>query len=183
MGKVLWHVTMSVDGFIAGPDDAMQWAFEHGAESPLGDEIKSTTGAILAGRRWYDVATAKYDGVDGIYGGDWSGPVFVLTHRPPDGEPDPRITILSDGVEHAVTTATAAAGGKNVEVFGAAIAKQVLAADLLEEIVIHLAPVLLGDGVRLYDAPGGGMTKLELTTLEPCGQVADLRYRVPRGVR
>jgi dihydrofolate reductase len=183
VNKVVWHVTMSVDGFIAGPDDAMGWAFEHGAESRLAEEVRSTTGSILAGRRWYDVATAEYEGVDGIYGGAWSGPVFVLTHRPSHGEADDRITFLSDGVERAVAVAGEAAGDNNLGVFGAAVATQVMAAGLLDEIVIHLAPVLLGDGVRLYDAPDDGTIELELASLERCGQLADLRYRVPRGVR
>ena len=81
MNKVLWHITMSLDGFIAGPDDTMDWAFDASSGgNELADEIRRGTGAILAGRRWYDVATAKYDGVAGIYGGAWSGPVFVLTH-------------------------------------------------------------------------------------------------------
>ena len=109
MNKVLWHITMSLDGFIAGPDDAMDWAFEaYGGGNELADEIRRGTGAILAGRRWYDVATAKYDGVAGIYGGAWSGPVFVLTHR--DGD-DATVTFLSGGVEDAVAHGPHGGGG------------------------------------------------------------------------
>jgi dihydrofolate reductase len=58
MGDVIWHVTMSLDGFITGPDDAMEWAFMYGA-SPMADEVMRATGAVLAGRRWYDVATKR----------------------------------------------------------------------------------------------------------------------------
>ena len=97
MGAVLWHVTMSLDGFIAGPDDAMEWALEHGAASALADQVMQATGAILAGRRWYDIATRRYGGRSGIYGGAWTGPVFVLTHRPPEAPADPVITFLSGG--------------------------------------------------------------------------------------
>jgi hypothetical protein len=70
-GEVLWHVTMSLDGFITGPDDAMEWAFEYETASPLADEVMNTTGAILAGRRWYDIATSRSAGREGIYGGAW----------------------------------------------------------------------------------------------------------------
>ena len=174
MNKVLWHITMSLDGFIAGPDDAMDWAFDaYGGGNELADEIRRGTGAILAGRRWYDVATAKYDGVAGIYGGAWSGPVFVLTHR--DGD-DPTVTFLSGSVEDAVAEARAAAGERNLELFGADLARQVLASGLLDEIVIHLAPVLLGAGVRLYDA--AERVHLERTALAESGQIVDLRFTV-----
>lgn len=175
-GDVIWHITMSLDGFIAGPGDAMDWAFDaSGGPNELADEIRRGTGAILAGRRWYDVATAKYDGVNGIYGGAWSGPVFVLTHR--DGE-DPSVTFLSGGVEDAVAQARAAAGGRALEIFGADLARQVLAAGLLDEIVVHVAPVLLGGGVRLYEA--AERVRLERTAIAESGQLVDLRFAVSR---
>ena len=136
------------------------------------------TGAILAGRRWYDVATSKYDGVRGIYGGAWTGPVFVITHRPSDAADDPTVTFLSDGVRSAVATAREAAEDKAVGIFGANTAQQCLRAGLLDEIVVHLAPVLLGDGVRLYGGPGMGPIELERTAVADSGQVTDLRFRV-----
>jgi dihydrofolate reductase len=180
VSEVIWHVTMSLDGFIAGPDDAMDWVFEmESAPSAMADEVMKTTGAILAGRRWYDVATSRYGGRQGIYGGAWTGPVFVLTHRPPDAPEDPAITFLSDGIHEAVATARAAAKGKTLGIFGASTARQCLHAQLLDEIVVHLAPVLLGDGVRLYDEPGGRRVGLVRTALEESGQVTDLRFRVP----
>jgi dihydrofolate reductase len=185
VSNVIWHVTMSVDGFIAGPDHSMEWAFRASGRdptagrNPLGDAIRDQTGAILAGRRWYDVATERYDGVAGIYGGAWSGPVFVLTHWPPAN--DPTVRFLSTGVEEAVATARAAAGSKNLEIFGANTAQQCLEAGLLDEIVIHLAPVLLGDGVRLYGAPGATEpVALQLTALAEWGQLVDMRFGVPR---
>jgi hypothetical protein len=69
MGAVLWHVIMSLDGFIAGPDDAMEGALEQGAASALADVVMAATGVILAGRRWYDIATRRYGGRRGVYGG------------------------------------------------------------------------------------------------------------------
>lgn len=180
MSKVIWHVTMSLDGFIAGPDHEMEWAFEHGGPNALADEVMRTTGAILAGRRWYDVATQRYDGRAGIYGGAWSGAVFVLTHSPPEAPDDPEITFLSDDIESAVATASAAAGDKNLEIFGAETARQTLDAGLLDEIVVHLAPVLLGDGVRLHGGPGARRVDLERTMVAEAGQLTGMRFRVVR---
>ena len=181
MADVIWHATMSLDGFIAGPDDAMEWAFEafRGPKrNEVGEEVMRSTGAILAGRRWYDGAAPKYDGVAGIYGGRWQGPVFVITHRPDDVPDDPSVTFLSGGIEDAVATGLRAAGGKNLEIFGANTAQQVLAAGLLDEIVAHVAPVLLGDGIRLYGGPGSKQAGLRLEQSTQSGQIVDLRFRV-----
>jgi dihydrofolate reductase len=179
MTTIHWHVTMSLDGYIAGPDDAMDWAFGHGPHGPVAEEMRAATGAILAGRRWHDGAMAKHRGRAGIYGGDWDGPVLVLTHRPPDDPPDPEIMFVSGPIEDAVAQARAAAGGRSVGIFGANTARQALDAGLLDEIVVHVAPVLLGDGVRLY-GDGAAQVALERidATLSP--QLADLRYRVKR---
>ncbi len=108
MSSTVWHTMMSLDGFITGPDDAMEWAFELGEPSDLADEVRDGIGAILAGRRWYDVATDRYDGRAGIYGGKWDGPVFVLTHDPPERNEDPGITFLTDDFEGAHATAAEA---------------------------------------------------------------------------
>lgn len=178
MSGTVWHTTMSLDGFITGPDDAMEWAFELGQPSALADEVMETTGAILAGRRWYDVATARYAGRAGIYGGNWDGPVFVLTHHPPEAPADSEIAFLTTGFEAAHATAAEAAGDKQLELFGASIARQAIDARLLDEIVVHVAPVLLGDGVRLYGGPGAPRVDLERTTLEDQGDQISVRYRV-----
>ena len=177
---VLWHVSMSLDGFIAGPDDAMDWAFGYEERSPWTDDIVAATGAIVAGRNWYDAATEKYDGRRGIYGGDWDGPVFVLTHDPPEHEPDPGITFVTGGVRAALATATQAAPGKAVGIFGAETARQFIAEGLIDEIVVHVAPVLLGDGVRLYESPGTEHVQLERTGALSTGRLTDLRFRVLR---
>jgi dihydrofolate reductase len=175
---------MSLDGFIAGPDDSMEWAFRSfGASGPsrIADDVMSTTGAILAGRRWHDVATANYSGRRGIYGGKWDGPVFVLTHDPPDDPEDPEITFLDGALQDAVATAKRAAGDKNLEIFGANLAAQCLDAGLIDEIVVHVAPVLLGEGIRLYGVAGERRpVELERTEHDESGQLTSLRYRVRR---
>jgi dihydrofolate reductase len=177
-GGVLWHVAMSLDGFIAGPEHSMDLLFGHGGgPNPIADEVMNATGAILGGRRWHDVAMERYDGRRGIYGGAWTGPVLVLTHRLQEPSPDPEIRFVSGPIEDAVATAREAAGGGGVGVFGADVARQCLAAGLLDTIVVHLLPVLLGDGVRFYS---GAPVRLERTTVAESGQRIDLRYRVVR---
>jgi dihydrofolate reductase len=181
VSSVVWHITMSLDGFIAGPDDSMGWAFKTDGPNRLADDVMNTTGAILAGRRWHDVATAKYSGRHGIYGGNWEGPVFVLTHRPPDDPEDPEITFLTGEVQDAVQTARTAAGDKNLEIFGANLAAQCLAAGLVDDLVVHVAPILLGDGIRLYGASEDrGEVELERVDLAESGQVTSLHFRVKR---
>jgi dihydrofolate reductase len=189
VSSVIWHVTMSLDGFIAGRDDSMDWVVAQWSDggqttrdievqrSAVADEVLQRAGAILGGRRWYDVAVREL-GYEGIYGGQWSGPVFVLTHRPPDADHHPAITFLSGGLTDALATATGAAAGKDVIVFGANLAMQCLRAGLLDEIVIHLVPVLLGGGVRLIDTPDLGPVALERTLVATSGQITDLRFTV-----
>jgi dihydrofolate reductase len=88
------------------------------------------------------------------------------------------ITMSLTGIEHAVATARAAADGRNLVIFGANTARQSLETGLLDEIVVHLAPVLLGDGVRLHGGPGVGRVDLERTAVDQSGQLTDLRFRV-----
>ena len=190
MSSVIWHITMSLDGFIAGPDDSMDWAVrqwsEDGAEtrdievdrSAMADELLRSAGAILGGRRWYDVAQRLYDGVEGIYGGERRGPVFVLTHRTPDQAAPGTVTFLSTPIGDAVSTARRAADGRNVVIFGASLARQCLREGLLDEIAIHLTPVLLGDGVRLYESIGTDPIVLTRTEVAVTGQLTDLRFRI-----
>jgi dihydrofolate reductase len=190
MSMVIWHITMSLDGFIAGPKDSMDWAVREWSDegdntrdievdrSAMADEVLRSAGAILGGRRWYDAAQRLFDGVDGIYGGEWHGPVFVLTHRDPDEAADESVTFLSTPLAEAVATARDAAKGKNVVIFGANIARQCLEGGLLDEIAIHLAPVLLGDGVRLYESIGTDPIMLRRTAVATTGQLLDLRFEV-----
>jgi dihydrofolate reductase len=80
-------------------------------------------GAIVAGRRWYELAQERWDGVDGIYGGAYDGRVFVLTRRPPDRAVDPRVSFVSGAIREAVATAQGAAGEKDVGIFGASLSR------------------------------------------------------------
>jgi dihydrofolate reductase len=139
-------------------------------------------GAVLGGRRWHDVAMARYHGRRGIYGGAWNGPVLVLTHEPPADPPDPEIGFVTGTIEDAVRAGLAAAAPKNLVVFGADIARQCIAAGLLDEIAIHIAPVLLGAGVPLFrDEDGASPLRLERVAADTRDQVTDLRYRVING--
>jgi dihydrofolate reductase len=181
MAAVVWHVTMSLDGFIAAPEGAMEWVFEHFSEetNETAGEVIESTGAIIMGRNTYEVED-RYR--QGIYGGAWKGPYFVLTHEPPAVVPDWMTgTFVDEDIETAVIRAKDAAGGKNVGVLGANLAKQCLERGLLDEIVVHLAPVLLGGGVPLFEAPGGERVPLELAHVARTDQLADLRFRVRKG--
>jgi dihydrofolate reductase len=178
MAAVVWHVTMSVDGFIAGPDDAMDWVFDYFSEASneTVGEVIETTGAIVMGRHTYEVED-RYR--QGIYGGAWTGPYYVLSHEPPGVVPEWMTgTFIDEDIGSAVARATRAAAGKNVGILGANLAKQCLERGLLDEIIIHLAPVLLGDGVRLFAVPGGELVRLEPTQVKRTGPLTDLRFRV-----
>jgi dihydrofolate reductase len=133
-----------------------------------------TTGAFLTGRGTFPDASAAAH----VYLGAWTGPVFILTHHPPESPPDGNATFLSCGVSEAVATAFSAANGKNVVVAGAGVAKQCIAAGLVDEFHIHLVPVLLGAGVPLFASPATERIKLTRLGLAESGQVTDLRFRV-----
>jgi dihydrofolate reductase len=178
MSTVLWHITMSLDGFIAPRDDSTEWMFGFGSAGPVGREVMERTGAILAGRRGFDQGTQSGSGSRAIYGGAWSGPVFVLTHRP--GETTGDVTFLSGSVEEAVATVKDAAGAKDVGVFGANLAAQCISAGLVDEIFVHQVPILLGEGVRLFSVTGSPPVKLRKTRCDSAGQITDLAYEVLR---
>ncbi|MBU3062200.1 dihydrofolate reductase family protein [Nocardia sp. NEAU-G5] len=178
MTKVLWHITMSLDGFIAPADDSVEWMFGHGSAGPLGMETVERTGAVLSGRRGYDLGNRLGEGNRKLYGGMWSGPMFVLTHRPGEVPEDPRVRFLSGGVADAVATAQAAAGAGAVGIFGADLARQCIELGLLDEIVVHLVPILLGGGVRLFD--GVGPVRLRKVRGDDSGQITDLRFEIVR---
>jgi dihydrofolate reductase len=172
-GKVLWHFTMSLDGFVAGPDHDMSWLAGFEFRAGLIDEYVRTTGAVLAGRTGFDSAI----GDARPYGGAWKGPIFVLTHHPEDARHSEDITVLSCPVEQAVRIALEAADGKNVEVFSPTIGSQLLRKGLIDEIDLHIAPILLGDGIRLFDDPTGPPVRLHgLGSGAPTAAI-NLRYR------
>ncbi|MBA9001640.1 dihydrofolate reductase family protein [Thermomonospora cellulosilytica] len=180
MGKVQYQCSMSLDGFIAGPGGDMSWLVPYLGPDPMVDQIMERTGALLAGRRTFG-GDDPYKGTEHegeAYGGGWEGPQFVLTHDPPDA-PVPGVTFVTD-LETAVAEARAAAGDKNVGVLGAQIAAQCLDAGLLDEIFVGVVPVMLGDGVRLFDHPGGTRVKLERISLSEAPNSTDLLFRVTR---
>lgn len=184
MGKVLWQTMMSLDGFIAGPNDDMQWVFGiEGGPSPTIEEVLRSTGALLVGRRTQDVEDRLQPG---FYGGAFRGPFFVLRHDPPSQPPVVKgVTgqFIDVHIEEAVRIAKEAADGDDVVVLGANVAQQCLEAGLLDEIIIHVAPVLVGDGVRLFDRAGGAAVKLTPISSADEGGMTVLRYSLqPTGM-
>ncbi|MEU3269607.1 dihydrofolate reductase family protein [Saccharomonospora sp. NPDC006951] len=177
MGRTLVHVSMSLDGFIAGPDHSMDWIFDYAGPNAEVDDVIATTGAILSGRRCYDVGrdTSAPEETNEPFGGAWSGPQFVLTHNPPADETDPSIRFLDCPVAEAVATAHAAAGGGNVLILGANVVQQCLDAGLVDDVLIHIAPVLIGEGTRLF-GPVARHIKLEPVSVTRAGKVANLRF-------
>ncbi|MGH8961420.1 MAG: dihydrofolate reductase family protein [Jatrophihabitantaceae bacterium] len=141
------------------------------------DEGVGGTGAVVAGRRTYDVSEA------------WGGrgpmpglPLFVVTHRPPEAVPpcDPAYTFVTDGVEAAIEQARAAAGGKNVHLMGASIVQQAIRAGLLDELVISVVPIVLGRGVRLLDNLDTGDGMFDIARVIDGPGVTHLVYRVTK---
>jgi dihydrofolate reductase len=176
MAKVRWHVITSLDGFIAASGDDMRWIFEVFGESATVDRVIATTGAIVMGRRTYEVEDRDRPG---IYGGAWKGPYFVVTHQIPASIPDwMKGTFVTGGVEDAVAKAKVAAGDGYVGLLGGNMAQQCLAVGLLDELVVQVAPVLLGDGVRMFEMPGIAAIKLEKTAVDESGKLTDLHFRV-----
>ncbi|MEV6030595.1 dihydrofolate reductase family protein [Nonomuraea sp. NPDC052116] len=172
-GKVLWHFTMSLDGFVAGPKHEMDWMVGSSFRPGLVDEYVETTGAVLGGRDGWD----HYPDPGGIYGGAWKGPLFVLTHHPEDATPTDGVTFLSCDPAEAVRIGLEAAGGKNIEVFSPTIGRQLLELGLIDEIDLHIAPVLLGEGIRLYDNPGAEPIRLHRLGEDDPASVVNVRYR------
>jgi dihydrofolate reductase len=202
VGKIRTGHSTSLDGFIAGPNDGSEIPMGEGGEQLLawysgGDteyrlpgtemvfrvspqsaellrETCETTGSLVTGRRTFDLT------------GGWGGkhpldvPVFVVTHTVPrewnyEGSP---FTFVTDGLESAVEQARAVAGDKDVGVIGASLVQQCIRAGLLDEIHIDLVPVLLGDGIRLFDHLGTEPIELESTRVIEGAGVTHLTFRV-----
>jgi dihydrofolate reductase len=174
-GKVVVNRSMSLDGFIAGPGDAMDWIFDFVAPDEF-PEVAAATGAMLVGRRTYEVGSRMEAENSSDVGYPFSGPVFVLTHEPPE-PPDPEVTFLTGDIGEAVATALDAAGGRNLEVLGADVAGQCLRRGLVDEILVYVLPVLLGDGIR-FSSPGLARIDLEPLGSTRSGTVTILRFRV-----
>jgi dihydrofolate reductase len=180
MGKVLYSATMSLDGFMAGPDGDMSWLTEHLGPNPVVGEVVSQIGAVLVGNRSFrgDDPHKGTDKEGKPFGGGWDGPQFVLTHHVPDA-PVPGVTFVTD-LAGGLAAAKAAAGDKYVNIIGASVARQCLDAGELDEVLVLIAPVLLGDGVRLFDHPGGTNVKLHRLSQSEAPQATNLWYSVIR---
>ncbi|MET8847390.1 dihydrofolate reductase family protein [Amycolatopsis sp. NPDC004625] len=172
MARFLYHVTMSLDGFIAAPGDDMSWlgGLSTGP-NPAAERVLGEVGAVLMGHHTYAPATTAEGKV---YGGRWHGPIFVVTR---DAAPAPGFTLVPAFTE-AVAAASEAAGGDYVAVLGATTARRCLEAGMLDEVLVHVAPILLGDGVRLFEHPGGTRVRLDPVELSHAGTIANVRYRV-----
>src|SRR3954451_13257040 len=213
--SLILDISMSVDGFVAGPDPDMDdplgrggeqlhewilglasWRDPHGREGGEQDtadddvvrEGLARTGAVIMGRRMYSGGSGPWEqdpNAEGWWGEHppFTTEVFVLTHHARERKPMPGgngFTFVTEGIEAALEQAREAAGEKDVLVAGGGdAAQQYLAAGLLDEVQVHVAPVLLGGGVRLF-ADGGPSGALEIDRVAGSPAVTHLRYRVVR---
>jgi len=194
MSKTVLYMSMSVDGFIAGPDDSMEhglgvdgeclhaWLTDGdvspeshrpaaGPSAEVFDEMLGT-GAVIVGRRTFEFA-------DGWAGDHHNGvPIFVLTREAPAQPAPGHARYVTDGVESCVAQARSAAGDRDVMVHGAATAQALLGAGLLDELRLQLVPVLLGQGRRLFDHLPAEVVELDPAEPTEAPGVLHLRYRV-----
>jgi dihydrofolate reductase len=173
VAKVLWHVTMSLDGFIAGPGDDMAWMADFVGPNTAVDELLPRIGAVLMGHRTYHLAGTERGKV---YGGAWTGPQLVYTRDAPQTAA-PGFTFVSGAIGDAVAAARAAAGERYAVILGASTARACLEAGVVDELLVHVAPVLLGDGVRLFGHPGGTKVKFERVSCTHAARVTNLWLR------
>jgi dihydrofolate reductase len=186
MGIVLLDMAMSLDGFIAGPngDDAglHNWYFAayngmNDRSRAVIDESIQTLGAIVMGRRAYDVG----DKEDGFVDSPYHITHFVITHYVPEkaAKGTTPFTFVTDGIESALEQAKAAAGDKDIAIGGGAnIAQQYLRAGLIDEIQVHLVSLLLGKGIRLFEHLDAVQIELERTRVIEAPGVTHLKFRV-----
>ena len=139
-------------------------------------QIAAATGAMLVGRRTWDVGDKMEADEPGSNDYPFSGPMFLLTHRPLE-PPDPEVTVLTGDIGAAVGTALDAAGGKDLEILGADVAGQCLQRGLVDEILVYVLPMLAGDGIP-FSSPGLARVDLEPISSKRSGAVTILRYRV-----
>lgn len=197
MSKVTCDMTMSVDGFVAGPNQSLEkpfgdgvdetrlhgWMFDEPEENAREVEAITDAGAFIMGRNMFSPGRGAWDEEwKGWWGDDppYHAPVFVLTHHPREPltmKGGTTYTFVTDGIESALAQARAAAGDANIAIAGgAATVNQYLAARLIDELRLHVAPMLIGAGARLLESVGNG-------SLEPLGGrhtdlVTHLTYRV-----
>jgi dihydrofolate reductase len=189
MGTSVLYMSMSLDGYVAGPNDGPgnpggdgfgrlhEWYGDFSRPSGPAAEFLgeiNATGAVLAGRR-------TVEQVD-HWGGDHHGlPIFVPSHRPPGPTVAnyPLVTYVTDGIASAMAQAKAAAGDRNVLVHGGYTAQRALEAGVLDELQMHQIPVLFGDGRRLFDVLPSRV-ELEIVRVIDTPEATHIRYRVRR---
>jgi dihydrofolate reductase len=188
MTAVVFDVNLSLDGFVAAPGITLEQPLGEGGEvlrdwtvGPYADRSPKppdTAGALITGRRTYEMALPAWR--EG--GPHPPTPVYVVTHAPPDSPPpDSVYTFVTDGIEAALELARQAAGERDVRIMGgAAIAQQYLAAGLVDEIVVHLVPVLLKDGMPMFENLGAERTELDVVEVIDTPDATHVRYRVVR---
>lgn len=191
MSKVIIDITMSLDGYVTGPNDGMgnglgdggmilhDWVFDGRTEADnlfLIEEPMQTLGSCILGRRTFDIAESAWGENPPFY-----GQVFVLTHRPHETITRGNATFIfvTDGMESALKQAREAAGeDKIVALMGANVSQQYLKAGLVDEMELHVANVLMGAGRPLFANIGDGIIKLERIRVVPTPAVTHIRYRV-----
>jgi dihydrofolate reductase len=189
MGKVIFDMSMSLDGFVkasnATPEQPLGDGGERLHEWGFGEDERDRevlaggvegSGAIIAGRRTYDDSLPWW-GADGPHP---PTRVFVVTHEAPDAVPEGGVyAFVTDGIESALEQAKAAAGDKNVAVMGGPdIGRQFIEAGLVDEIGVHLVPVLFGSGTRMFEHLGGEHIQLETTSVIETAAATHLRFRI-----
>ncbi len=191
MSKVVLHFSMSLDGFIAGPDVSVaspmgegedglrlhDWIFakpQDATDAEAAAQMRAGTGAVVLGRRTFDVGIGEWKDVP------YPVPCFVLTHRmhAPLPQKSGSFAFVLDGIESAIEQARAAAGERDVIVMGADTAQQALKAGLVDELKLQVIPILMARGVRLLDRLGADGIDLELVRQAQSPLVAHLHYRV-----
>ena len=190
---VILDISMSLDGFVTAANQTPDNPLGDGGEllhrwitddDPRGQELLAAAagdlGAVIAGRRTYD-HSVRWWGADGP-SGPARRPVFVVTHEAPAASPEAGVyTFVTDGIESALRRAKAAAGAKDVAMMGGAdVARQYLRAGLVDELSIHLVPVLFGGGTRLFDHLGQAQIRLEPLGAIETAAATHLRWRVER---
>jgi dihydrofolate reductase len=189
MGKVIFDVSMSLDGFITaanvrpeaglgdGGEQLHEWAFN--STDPRDQEAIARLGSMgagISGRTTYDLSIPHW-GVDGPSGPERL-PIIVVSHTVPQDVPAGSVYTFVNGVEAALEKAKELAGDKDVYISGASVAQQYITLGLVDEIVIHLIPVLFGGGVRLIDDLAGKHVQLETNEVIETKQAIHLRFRV-----
>jgi dihydrofolate reductase len=178
MAKIVLNISMTLDGFIAGPNDESDriadWFFDPRNQRTVSEDDRAF-GAIVLGRRSFDLAVEDFE-----RNSPFKAPVFVVTHRPmPSRRIGRSVFHFVDSIELALEQALQAARGKDIAVIGGAhVARQCIAADALDEIHMHLVPVLLGEGIRLFEHANQQPIELELYSLRAGVGVTHHKFRV-----